>query len=141
MRESIIKKLKDKGLKLTSQRLAIIEVLDNMTPIHPRAYLIYHEARKKGKRMSLSTVYATLKELSKHGIIRMLEFDKMGNRYEANTKEHINLICKGCNMITDYHSPFMIDTREILKKCRFWVTDSRVEYYGYCQKCVKTQTI
>jgi Fe2+ or Zn2+ uptake regulation protein len=49
MRESIIKKLKDKGLKLTSQRLAIIEVLDNMTPIHPSAYLIYHEARKKGK--------------------------------------------------------------------------------------------
>jgi Fe2+ or Zn2+ uptake regulation protein len=140
MKESIIKKLKDKGLKLTSQRLAIIEVLDNMTPIHPSAYLIYHEARKKGKRLSLSTVYATLKELSKHGIIRTLEFDKMENRYEANTKEHINLICKGCNKIMDYHSPFMIDTREILKKCRFWVTDSRVEYYGYCQKCSKTQT-
>ena len=141
MRELIIKKLKDKGLKLTSQRLAIIEVLDNMTPIHPSTYLIYHEARKKGKRLSLSTVYATLKELSKHGIIRMLEFDKMENRYEANTKEHINLICKGCNKIMDYHSPFMIDTREILKKCRFWVTDSRVENYGYCQKCGKTQTL
>jgi Fe2+ or Zn2+ uptake regulation protein len=142
MRELIIKKLKDKGLKLTSQRLAIIEVLNNMTPIHPSAYLIYHEARKKGKRLSLSTVYATLKELSKHGIIRLLEFDKMGNRYEANTKEHTNLICKGCNKIMDYyHSPFMIDTRKILKKCRFWVTDSRVEYYGYCQKCSKTQTL
>jgi Fe2+ or Zn2+ uptake regulation protein len=141
MRESIIKKLKDKGLKLTSQRLAIIEVLDNMSPIHPSAYLIYHEARKKGKRLSLSTVYATLKELSKHSIIRMLEFDKMVNRYEANTKEHINLICKGCNKIMDYHSPFMIDTREILKKSRFWVTDSRVEYYGYCQNCSKTQTL
>ena len=137
MRESIIKKLKKKGLKLTSQRLAIIEVLDNMTPIHPSAYLIYHQARKKGKRLSLSTVYATLNELSKHGIIKMLEFDRMENRYEANTAEHINLICKGCKKIMDYKLPFIIDTHEISKKCRFWVTDSRLEYYGYCQECSK----
>jgi Fe2+ or Zn2+ uptake regulation protein len=137
MRESILKKLKEKGLKLTSQRLAIIEVLVDMTPIHPSAALIYQEARKKGKRLSLSTVYATLNELSKHGIIKMLEFDRMENRYEANMAEHINLICKGCKKIVDYKSPFIIDTHEISKKCRFRVTDSRFEYYGYCQKCSK----
>jgi len=141
MKESIIKKLKEKGLKLTSQRLAIIEVLVDMTPIHPSADLIYQEARIKGKRLSLSTVYATLNELSKHGIIKMLEFDRMENRYEANTAEHINLICKGCKRIMDYKPPFIIDTHEISKKCRFWVTDSRLEYYGYCQKCSKTHTI
>ena len=137
MRESIIKKLKEKGLKLTSQRLAIIEVLVKMTPIHPGADLIYREARKKGTRLILSTVYATLNELSKHGIIKMLEFDRMGDRYEANTAEHINLICKGCKKIMDYKPPFIIDTHEISRKCRFWVTDSRLEYYGYCQKCSK----
>ena len=137
MRESIIKKLKEKGLKLTSQRLAIIEVLVDMTPIHPSADLIYQEARKKGKRLSLSTVYATLNQLSKHGIIKMLEFDRMENRYEANTAEHINLICRGCKKIMDYKPPFIIDTHEISKKCRFRVTDSRLEYYGYCQECSK----
>jgi Fe2+ or Zn2+ uptake regulation protein len=137
MRESIIKKLKEKGLKLTSQRLAIIEVLVDMTPFHPSADLIYREAIKKGQRLSLSTVYATLNELSKYGIIKMLEFDKMENRYETNTAEHINLICKGCKKIMDYKSPFIIDTHEISKKCRFRVTDSRLEYYGYCQECSK----
>ena len=137
MRESVIKKLKEKGLKLTSQRLAIIEVLIDKTPIHPSADLIYQEARKTGKRLSLSTVYATLNELSKHGIIKMLEFDRMENRYEANTTEHINLICKGCKKIMDYKPPLIIDTHEISKKCRFRVTDSRFEYYGYCQECSK----
>jgi Fur family transcriptional regulator, peroxide stress response regulator len=137
MRESIIKKLKEKGLKLTSQRLAIIEVLIDQTPIHPSADLIYREARNKGKRLSLSTVYATLNELSKQGIIKMLEFDRMENRYEANTTEHINLICKGCKKIMDYKPPLIIDTHEISKKCRFRVTDSRLEYYGYCQECIK----
>jgi Fe2+ or Zn2+ uptake regulation protein len=137
MRESIVKKLKEKGLKLTSQRLAIIEVLVDMTPIHPSADLIYQEARKRGTRLSLSTVYATLNELSRHGIIKMLEFDKMENRFEANMTEHINLICKGCKKIMDYKRPFIIDANEISRKCRFRVTDSRLEYYGYCQECSK----
>jgi len=137
MKESIIKKMREERLKLTPQRLAVIEVLVDKTPLHPSADLIYQEARKKGKRLSLSTVYATLNELSKHGIIKMLEFDRMGNRYEVNTTEHINLICKGCKKIMDYKPPFIIDTHEISKKCRFHVTDSRLEYYGYCKECSK----
>jgi Fe2+ or Zn2+ uptake regulation protein len=137
MKESIIKKMREERLKLTPQRLAVIEVLVDKTPLHPGADLIYQEARKKGKRLSLSTVYATLNELSKHGIIKMLEFDRMGNRYEVNTTEHINLICKGCKKIMDYKPPFIIDTHEISKKCRFHVTDSRLEYYGYCKECSK----
>jgi Fe2+ or Zn2+ uptake regulation protein len=137
METSIIQKLREKGLKLTSQRLAIIEVLVDRTPVHPGADLIHREAKKKVKSLSLSTVYSTLNELSKRGIIKMLEFDRMGNRYEANMTEHINLICKGCKKIMDYKPPFIIDTDEIAKRCRFRVTDSRLEYYGYCQECRK----
>ena len=135
MGTSIIQKLREKGLKLTSQRLAIIEVLVDKTPVHPGADLIYREAKKKVKSLSLSTVYSTLNELSKQGIIKMLEFDRMENRYEANMAEHINLICKGCKKIMDYKPPFIVDTNEIAKRCRFRVTDSRLEYYGYCQEC------
>ena len=137
METSIIQKLREKGLKLTSQRLAIIEVLVDRTPVHPGANLIHREAKKKVKSLSLSTVYSTLNELSKRGIIKMLEFDRMENRYEANTTEHINLICKGCKKIMDYKPPFIIDTDEIAKRCRFRVIDSRLEYYGYCQECRK----
>jgi Fe2+ or Zn2+ uptake regulation protein len=137
MKSSIIQKLREKGLKLTSQRLTIIEVLVDKTPAHPSAALIYQEARKKVKSLSLSTVYSTLNELFKHGIIKMLEFDRMENRYEANMTEHINLICKGCKKIMDYNPPLIIDTDEIARKCRFRVTDSRLEYYGYCQECRK----
>ena len=135
METSIIQKLREKGLKLTSQRVAIMEVLIDKTPVHPGADLIYREARKKVKSLSLSTVYSTLNELSKQGIIKTLEFDRMENRYEANMREHINLICKGCKKIMDYKPPFIIDSDEIAKRCRFRVTDSRFEYYGHCQEC------
>ena len=137
MKESIIKKMREKGLKLTPQRLAIIEVLADKTHLHPGAGLIYREARKKVRGLSLSTVYATLSELSKNGIIKMLEFDKMENRYEGNITDHINLICKGCNKIMDYKVPISIDSKEVARKARFWVIDTRLEYYGYCQECRK----
>ena len=135
MKESIIKKMREASLKLTSQRLAVIEVLVNKTLLHPSADLIYHDARKKVKSLSLSTVYSIMNEFSKHGIIKMLEFDKMENRYEANMTEHINLICKGCKKIMDYKLPFRVDTNEVLKRSGFRVTDSRFEYYGYCEEC------
>ena len=137
MKESIIKKIREKGLKLTPQRLAVIEVLVDKTPVHPSAALIYQEARKKAKSLSLSTVYSTLNKLSQDGIIKMLEFDKMENRYEGNIAVHINLVCKGCGKIKDYRLPVTINTKEVAKEAHFSVVDTRFEYYGYCQECRK----
>jgi len=79
-KKSIITKLKESGLKITPQRLVIIEVLIKKKDFHPGARLVYEEAKKKKKSLSLSTTYATLNELSRHGIIKTLQFDKMENR-------------------------------------------------------------
>jgi Fe2+ or Zn2+ uptake regulation protein len=137
MKESMIKKMREKGLRFTPQRLAVIDVLIEKNPVHPSARAIYDEARPRTKGLSLSTVYLTLNELSKHGIIRTLEFDKMENRYEGSLIDHINLICKKCHGITDYRIPVVIDSREVTRKTKFRVTDTRLEYYGYCEKCRK----
>ena len=137
MKEFMIKKMREKGLKLTRQRLAILDVLIDKNLLHPSARTVYDAAKRRTQGLSLSTVYFTLNELSKHGIVKTLEFDKMENRYEANITEHINLVCKECHGITDYRLPISIDLREVTRKARFWVTDTRLEYYGYCQKCRK----
>jgi len=133
----LIKKMRGHGLRVTPQRLAIIDVLIEKGPLHPSARFIYNEAKRKGMRLSLSTVYLTLGELSRHGIIKMLEFDKSENRYEGNVSNHVNLICKGCHRITDYEAPLHIDPKKVTRKTKFWVTETRLEYYGYCQKCRK----
>jgi Fe2+ or Zn2+ uptake regulation protein len=135
MKESIIKRMREKGLKLTPQRLAIVDVLVEKNHFHPSARTIYDAAKRRTKGLSLSTVYYTLHELSRHGIIKILEFDKMEDRYEGNVTEHINLVCKECHGITDYRIPIALDLKEVTRKARFWVTDTRLEYYGYCEKC------
>jgi Fe2+ or Zn2+ uptake regulation protein len=136
-KEDLISQLREKGLKVTSQRLAVIDALVKSRKLHPGASLIYKEARKKTKSVSLSTVYATLKEFSENGLIKSLEFDRMENRYDANLSEHINLICKRCGAIIDYDLPTTVEPRDIVKKSGFVVTEARMEYYGYCRDCLK----
>jgi len=120
---------------VTPQRLAIIDVLIEQTDSHPGASLIYKEAKKRKKSLSLSTTYATLNELSRHGMIKMLQFDKMEDRYDGNLEEHINLICEKCKKILDYNVPTNVDPKRVMKKTGFSITDTRLEYYGYCKDC------
>jgi Fe2+ or Zn2+ uptake regulation protein len=138
-KESITTKLKERRLKITPQRLAIIEVLVEQADLHPGARLVYKEAKRKKKSLSLSTAYATLNEFSRHGIIKTLQFDRMENRYETNREEHINLICERCKKILDYKVPVVVDQRRVAKKTGFSITDIRLEYYGYCRECRKNK--
>jgi Fur family peroxide stress response transcriptional regulator len=138
-KESMISQMRKKGLKVTPQRLAIIDVLIEQRDSHPGASLIYKKAKKKKKSLSLSTTYATLNEFSRHGIIKTLQFDKMEDRYDGNLEEHINLICERCRKILDYKVPMMVDQRKVAKKTGFSVTDTRLECYGLCWECREEQ--
>ena len=134
-KDSIIQKLKERGLRITPQRLAIIDVLVEKGHIHPGARFIYKEAKKKSMSLSLSTTYATINEFSRHGIIKTLQFDGVENRCEGNLDEHINLICERCGKIIDYKIPLSVDQNDMIRKTGFIITNNRLEYYGYCRDC------
>src|SRR5512136_1026160 len=134
-KESVISQMRKKGLKVTPQRLAIIDVMIELGDSHPGASLIYKKAKKKKKSLSLSTTYATLNGFSRHRIIKTLQFDSVENRYEGNLEEHLNLVCERCGKILDYKVPPLADQQEIAKKTGFSVTGTRLEYYGYCRDC------
>ncbi|MEE9935561.1 MAG: transcriptional repressor [Deltaproteobacteria bacterium] len=136
-KENLISQLREKGLKVTPQRLAIVDALVENRYEHPGATLIFNEARKKAKRVSLSTVYATLKEFCENGLIRQLEFDRMENRYDVDLSDHVNLICNRCGKIFDYSIPASLEPRDIARKSGFVVTDTRLEFHGYCRDCLK----
>jgi Fur family peroxide stress response transcriptional regulator len=134
-RDSIVQKLKERGLRITPQRLAIIDVLVEKGHLHPGARFIYKEARKKSRSLSLSTTYATINEFARHGVIKTLQFDGVENRCEGSLDEHINLICEKCGKIIDYKIPPSLDQRDVAKRTGFMITNNRLEYYGYCRDC------
>ena len=137
IKNSIIKVFREKGLKLTPQRLEVINVLAE-DKSHPSALTIYRKARGKVPAISLSTVYYTLNLLKKHRLIRELEFYDMDNRYEGNTVNHLNLVCLKCGSIQDFTGDLPFPGRKVEEQTGFQAIDTRMEYYGYCKEC-KTQ--
>jgi len=128
------KKLRDRGYKLTSQRLAIISLLSkDMT--HPGAADILKKIRKSLPLVSMSTVYYTLDMLKKEGLIQELEFYDRDNRYDVNVANHINLICKKCGRIVDLPGGITLSYAKVRQKTDFQPVGMRYEYYGYCKDC------
>jgi Fur family peroxide stress response transcriptional regulator len=126
--------LRQKGYKLTSQRLEVIKFLARCRS-HPGAMDILHELRKTIPHISMSTVYYTLDILKKKGWIKELEFYDRENRYDVNLSDHFNLICRKCGKIEDFMEtlPFSFETIE--SKTGFRSLGVRFEFYGYCKNC------
>jgi len=134
IKKSIIQGLREKGLKLTSQRLEVIDVLTR-DKSHPSALSIFKKARERYPSISLSTVYYTLALLKKHRLIRELEFEAMDNRYDMDTDNHLNLICTNCGRIEDFTDSVPVSPEVVERLTGFAAHDMRFEYYGLCRQC------
>jgi len=134
IKKRIIEGMKEKGLKLTRQRLEIIDLLAR-EKTHPSASSIFVEARKKEPSISLSTVYYTLDAMKRAGLIKELEFTDRDSRYEGDVSDHLNLVCTGCGKIEDFQAPKPVPLEKVERKTGFRVDSARFEYYGLCRKC------
>ena len=134
IKRRMIKTLKERGYKLTPQRLEIIDLLSK-DRTHASAMDVFMKARKKAPRMSMSTVYYTLDILIKEALIRELEFYNRDNRYDVNLSNHLNLICTNCGKIEDFIQELPISTQTVEKKVGFKPFQMRFEYYGNCKEC------
>jgi len=134
VKKMLIHGLKEKGYRLTVQRLGIIDLLSKETT-HPGAVDILKKVRKKAPRTSMSTVYYTLDILKKEGLIRELEFYDRENRYDVNVANHLNLICMKCGTIEDYNEDLPVSAKTVEQETGFMPFQMRFEYYGYCRKC------
>jgi Fe2+ or Zn2+ uptake regulation protein len=132
--QKLIRSLREKGYKLTPQRLEIIRVLARDRS-HPGAMDILQKARKKSPQISMSTVYYSLDMLKKEGLIRELEFYDKDNRYDITISDHINLICKKCGKIEDFTDAVPLSPEMIEKRTGFRPLGMRFEYYGECKGC------
>jgi Fur family peroxide stress response transcriptional regulator len=128
-----MEKFRELGLKLTPQRLAILEFLDGNTD-HPSADNIFREVKKKYPMMSFATVYNTIEALKKKGDLLELTIDPERRRYDPQTKPHHHLICVECKKIVDVHKKFSINVPEEVVD-EFDLIGNHIEFYGVCPEC------
>jgi Fur family peroxide stress response transcriptional regulator len=127
------KKIKDAGLKLTPQRLAILDYLrDNLE--HPSAEDIYKAIVERFPTMSFATVYNTLDTLREKGAVQELTIDPRKKRFDPNPEPHHHLICIRCKRILDVHIDYQLQIPEEMKN-GFEVVGNHIEFYGTCPDC------
>jgi Fur family transcriptional regulator, peroxide stress response regulator len=97
----ISKKLIDKGLKVTPQRIAIFEGIVNLNN-HPTTDQILEYIRKKNPNISLATVYKVLDTFVEKKLIKTVKTDKDIKRYDAITQNHHHIYYADSEKIEDY---------------------------------------
>ena len=93
--------LKKQGLKVTPQRLAVLEAV-NALHDHPTADEVISFIRKMYPNVATGTVYKTLETLVGKGIITRIKTDRDIMRYDGVTELHHHLYCKDSGQIKDY---------------------------------------
>lgn len=136
----ILKQLKDKGVRFTPQRQAILEFLLE-TRSHPTADEIYHHVKAKFPGVSLGTIYNTLNMLKEHGHLLELSYGDLASRFDGNPINHYHIVCSKCGKVEDYHGPLVHLEQEVMKESGFLILGHRMEFYGICPACRKKECI
>lgn len=129
--------LKQKGLKNTKRRTAILDILEGSEQPVP-AEQIYSELSLKRVPISLSTVYRALDSLvSKELVTKLNLCGDNRTLFELNKNTHSHhLICLGCKKIQSIdHCPIKAYEDSLGKEMDFAVAGHKLDIYGYCSKC------
>lgn len=88
------------GLRLTPQRLAVLETLLDSCD-HPTAARICERTRRRVPGISRATVYNALETLNEAGLINRLHLDHASSRYCPNLVPHVHLLNESTGEVTD----------------------------------------
>lgn len=126
-----------RGLKHSRQRERIAEVFFGLRGHVSVDELLAH-ARREDPRVSLATVYRTVKLLADSGLATPREFGDGQTRYEvaAGRAHHDHLICTRCGEIVEFANE-QIEALQaaVARRHGFEVERHRLELYGRCARC------
>jgi Fur family peroxide stress response transcriptional regulator len=134
----IKEKLQEAGLKITPQRLAILEAIYALKN-HPTAENIIGYIRDVHPNIASGTVYKVLDTLVEKSIIKKVKTEKDIMRYDGIIDHHHHLYCTTCDVIEDYSDT---ELDEIIRNyfsnkniSGFTIEDIRLQIKGKFDKC------
>ncbi len=135
--------LKEKGLKVTTQRIAILEILADRPNEHFTAEEIYELIKCKKSDVGMATVYRTIQLLAELNLIDKLDLNDGFIRYEigehtssVKKHHHHHIICLKCGNIFTYEEDLLETLEHYIKDTiGFEVIDHEVKIWGYCNDC------
>ncbi|GEN32951.1 transcriptional repressor [Aneurinibacillus danicus] len=130
--DTVMARIKERGGRVTVQRLAIINVLMRLD--HPTAEEIYHFMQDDFPTLSFTTVYNTLKSLKELGVVHEHYQDER-SRFEITEKPHHHFHCMKCDKLVDIEPDKISVDLDPDIKAAFSPLESKVILEGICQSC------
>ena len=141
MTETIEQKCQAKGVKLTEQRKVIARVITESKEIygesdHPDVDELYNRVSKIDPKISIATIYRTVKLFEESGILTKHEFKGGKARYEAlNESHHDHLIdIKTGEIIEFVDNDIEALQKKVAEKLGYKLVDHKLELYGVKKK-------
>tara|TARA_B100000941_G_scaffold289296_1_gene267978 strand:+ start:2611 stop:3036 length:426 start_codon:yes stop_codon:yes gene_type:complete len=134
---SIEEKCKKKGVRLTDQRKVIAKVMSDSkekygSKDHPDVDELHKRVSLIDKKISIATVYRTVKLLEESGIIERHDFKEGKSRYEPSTEEHHDhLIDINSGEIIEFvDKDIEALQNKVAQKLGYKLVDHKLELYG-----------
>ena len=130
------------GLKVTNQRLVLLQVLNSGPRFHMTANDILHQARQKFPHLGGATVYRFLNHLKEKDVISEISMGNSSSRYEMKSKSfHYHINCVRCGKIIEFKNKTIENIlKKIIEESKFTMQHHSLEIYIICNsiKCQNT---
>ncbi|MGP0128332.1 MAG: transcriptional repressor [cyanobacterium endosymbiont of Rhopalodia musculus] len=139
---SLKAELNARGWRLTAQREKILHVFQNLPRgNHLSAEELYELLEKRKEGISLSTIYRSIKLMSRMGILRELELAEGHKHYELNhpfPNHHHHMVCIQCNKTIEFKNESIL--KHSLKQCEkqeFQLIDCQLTVMTICPEAIR----
>ena len=131
MKESIEKKCIEKGVKLTDQRKVIAKVMSDSND-HPNVDELYKRVSIIDPKISIATVYRTVKLFEESGILAKHDFKGGKARYEQLSESHHDHLIdvKSGEIIEFVNEDIEVLQKKVAEKYGYELVDHKLELYG-----------
>lgn len=132
--------LRDRGQRVTPQRLAIARAMERFDR-HATAEMVFGEVSAQMPGVSLPTVYATLDLLEELGLVHRVATEGGTVVYDPRTDDHHHLVCRRCGAIADVDAA--VEPQALLDAARaagFTPDHAQVTVRGLCRECATLST-
>ena len=131
MNDDIESKCKQRGVRLTDQRKLIAKIMSE-SESHPNVDELHKKVSKFDSKISIATVYRTMKLFEEAGIVSKHDFKGNKSRYEPATEEHHDhLIDINSGEITEFVNEEIEKLqKQVAEKLGYKLVDHRLELYG-----------
>ena len=133
MSETIEQKCLAKGVKLTDQRRVIAQVMSESSD-HPDVDELYNRVSKIDPKISIATVYRTVKLFEEAGILVKHDFKAGKARYEINDDHNHLIDIKTGEIIEFVDQEIEKLQKKVAEKYGYTLVDHKLELYGVKKK-------